>query len=139
MRVILLSCLMAACLQSTSAFGGILPNMDLRSSSPSAGATNSLRPARTAMSMGMGDDGFGRRDALSAMLAGATLLSLGGNANAKDVGDGGLPAGLKEYFEMLQTKKQVPCSGPRPQASSVLAHLRPAASGAARGLTRQLL
>lgn len=99
----------AACcmLPGATAWNGGLPRSFVRGdTSPKAASV--ARSGATAMPfMSLGDDGFGRRDALSAMLASATLLSLGGPAAAKDVGDGGLPAGLKEYFEMLQTKKQV--------------------------------
>jgi hypothetical protein len=99
----------AACcmLPGASAWNGGIPRSFVRGDASPKAASMARSGSPTMPVMSLGDDGFGRRDALSAMLASATLLSLGGPAAAKDVGDGGLPAGLKEYFDMLQTKKQV--------------------------------
>ena len=99
----------AACcmIPGASAWNGGIPRSFVRGDASPKAASMARSGSPTMPVMSLGDDGFGRRDALSAMLASATLLSLGGPAAAKDVGDGGLPAGLKEYFDMLQTKKQV--------------------------------
>lgn len=117
MRTALVVALVACVAPCVTAWNGGLPSSLLRGDSSKA-SRNSRSPSASAaawsMSAGGGDlnDGFGRRDAMSALFASATLLSLTGPAAANDVGDGGLPPGLKEYFEMLQTKKQVSSSAP---------------------------